>query len=59
MLEFEKSGDGSLTASDLSHRYLWLANAVDQLMADEQLLPFTAGTDGTLVGRGAGGEGAQ
>jgi RHS repeat-associated protein len=27
----------ALTVNDLSDRYLWLANAVDQLMADEQL----------------------
>jgi RHS repeat-associated protein len=34
-LQFDKAGDGPLSAADLSHRYLWQANAVDQLMADE------------------------
>ena len=45
VLQFEKalpspasgSGATALTVSDLSHRYLWQANAVDQLLADEQL----------------------
>ena len=32
-------GEG-LTVADLSHRYLWQANAVDQLLADEQLSPL-------------------
>ncbi len=36
-LQFEKDGEGQLAAADLSHRYLWQANAVDQLMADEQV----------------------
>jgi hypothetical protein len=35
VLEFEKDGSGTLDASNLSHRYTWLPNAVDQLMADE------------------------
>ena len=38
----EGSSEGTaLTASDLSHRYLWQANAVDQLLADEALLSAT------------------
>jgi RHS repeat-associated protein len=60
VLEFDKdlsagSSSGAtcsasaMTASDLSHRYLW-GPTVDQLLADEQLLPSTAS------GRGAGGE---
>jgi RHS repeat-associated protein len=40
-----------LTVADLSHRYLWQANAVDPSVADESLLPSPAS------GRGAGGEG--
>jgi RHS repeat-associated protein len=32
-----------LTVADLSHRYLWQANAVDQLMADEALSPLPPG----------------
>jgi RHS repeat-associated protein len=38
-LQFDKDASGDITASDLSRRYLWQANAVDQLMADEQLAP--------------------
>ena len=41
-----------MTLESLSHRYLWQPDAVDQLLADEQLLPSTAG-------RGAGGNGRQ
>jgi len=37
VLQFEKDSSGQLSGEDLSHRYLWQANAVDQLMADEQL----------------------
>ena len=51
VLQFETEGEGAVTGEDLSHRYLWQANAVDQLLADEQLLPSPAS------GRGAGGEG--
>jgi RHS repeat-associated protein len=45
VLEFDKDVSGGvpagssgspLTVEDLSHRYLWQANAVDQLMADER-----------------------
>ena len=36
VLQFEKDGSGAVTGDDLSHRYLWQANAVDQLMADER-----------------------
>jgi RHS repeat-associated protein len=36
VLEFEKDGSGAVTGADLSHRYLWQPNAVDQLMADER-----------------------
>ena len=35
-LQFDKTGTGQLSASDLSHRYLWNSQAVDQLFADEQ-----------------------
>ncbi len=51
VLQFETEGEGAVTGEDLSHRYLWQANAVDQLLADEQLLPSPAS------GRGVGGEG--
>jgi YD repeat-containing protein len=34
-LEFRKTGDGAVQASDLRHRYLW-GPAVDMLLADEQ-----------------------
>ena len=36
-LQFDKTGTGDLSASDLSHRYLWNPQAVDQLFADEQV----------------------
>ena len=36
VLEFEKDGSGQLAASNMTHRYTWLPNAVDQLMSDEQ-----------------------
>ena len=50
----EGQGEGSaLTASDLSHRYLWQANAVDQLLADEALLSAT----GSASGGGGGSDG--
>jgi hypothetical protein len=47
-LQFDKDVSGGvpagssgspLTVEDLSHRYLWQANAVDQLMADERDRP--------------------
>jgi len=34
-LQYDASGSGSASASDLAHRYLWGA-AVDQILADEQ-----------------------
>ncbi len=37
VLQFDKDGSGTLDASNLSHRYTWLPNAVDQLMSDEQV----------------------
>jgi len=37
VLQFDKSGDGPLDSSHLSHRHLWQPSAVDQLMADEQV----------------------
>ena len=42
VLQFDKTGTGNLAATDLSHRYLW-GPAVDQLLADEQLCPLSAG----------------
>ena len=49
VLQFDKDGSGALDASNLSHRYLWQPNAVDQLMSDEQLsaLPSGGGQGGT------------
>ena len=35
--QFDKSGTGDLASTDLSHRYLWDAQAVDHLFADEQV----------------------
>jgi RHS repeat-associated protein len=49
VLQFDGTGGSDLAAANLSHRYLW-GPAVDQLLADEQLLPSTSGG-------GAGGEG--
>ena len=37
MLQFDTTGYGNLAATDLSHRYLWNPQAVDQLFADEQV----------------------
>lgn len=42
VLQFEKSGDGSLAATNLAHRDLWGA-AVDQILADESLSPLPPG----------------
>ena len=39
----DENGNPQLTASNLSHRYLWQPQAVDQLMADEQLLAASGG----------------
>jgi RHS repeat-associated protein len=36
VLQFDKDGSGLLDSSDLSHRYTWQPNAVDQIMADER-----------------------
>jgi RHS repeat-associated protein len=48
VLQFDKTGSGSLATADLSHRYLW-ANAVDQLLADEKVNDlFNAGLNETL-----------
>ena len=33
--QFDKTGSGNLAATDLSHRYLWNPQAVDQFFADE------------------------
>jgi RHS repeat-associated protein len=53
-------GEGSaVTVADLSHRYLWQANAVDQLMADEQLSPLPLGEGQGEGGQGEGSEGGQ
>ena len=35
--QFDKTGVGDLAATDLSHRYLWNPQAVDQLFSDEQV----------------------
>ncbi|MGA2616993.1 MAG: RHS repeat-associated core domain-containing protein [Thermoguttaceae bacterium] len=43
VLEFDKDGSGVATGADLSHRYLWQPNAVDQILADEQLSPLPPG----------------
>jgi len=43
VLQFDKAGTGTVTGADLSHRYLWQPNAVDQIMADEQLSPLPPG----------------
>ncbi len=37
VLEFDKNGSGAVTGADLSHRYLWQPNAVDQVLADEHV----------------------
>ena len=54
ILQFDEdcSGPTQMTNANLSHRYLWQPDAVDQLMADEQLLPSTSGG-------GAGGGGYE
>ena len=58
VLQFDKDVSGAtgsasdLSVSDLSHRYLSNPAAVDQLLADEQLLPSTAGVG---AARGQGG----
>jgi len=44
LFQFDKSGTGDASASDLAHRYLW-GPSVDQLLADEQVTSLeTAGT---------------
>lgn len=40
VLQFDKTGEGDVAESDLSHRYLWGAT-VDQLLADEQVESLT------------------
>jgi RHS repeat-associated protein len=47
VLQLDKSGTGSLTSSNLSHRYLW-GPAVDQLMADEQVDWGDSDSDGPV-----------
>jgi RHS repeat-associated protein len=42
VLQFDKDGTGNVTASDLSHRCL-NGPAVDEVLADEQLVPVTGG----------------
>ena len=37
VLQFDKDGEGALTNADLSHRYFWRPDIVDQLIADEQV----------------------
>jgi RHS repeat-associated protein len=37
ILQFDKDGTGPAAMTDLSHRYLWNPQAVDQLFADEQV----------------------
>lgn len=47
MSRFVSQGEGgAVTGSDLSHRYLWQPAAVDQLLADEQLLPLASVGEG-------------
>jgi RHS repeat-associated protein len=48
VLQFDKAGTGAVTGADLSHRYLWQPDVVDQIMADEQL------TGGEGLGTGGG-----
>ena len=58
VLQFDKDVSGAtgsasaLTGADLSHRYLWQPDVVDQLLADEQLSPLPPGE-----GQGEGGSG--
>ena len=47
--QFDKTGAGNLAATDLSHRYLWNPQAVDQLFADEQVTSLS--TPGKFFGR--------
>jgi RHS repeat-associated protein len=37
VLQFDKDGSGAVTGGNLSHRYLWQPDAVDQIMSDEQV----------------------
>ena len=37
VMQFDKTGSGDLAVSDMTHRYLWNPQAVDQLLADEQI----------------------
>ena len=59
VLQFDKDVSGAtgsasaLTVADLSHRYLWQPDVVDQLLADEQLSPLPPGE-----GQGEGGSGS-
>ena len=59
VLEFDKDLSGgsssAMTASDLSHRYLW-GPTVDQLLADEQLPPLPPREGQGEGGQGSGGQ---
>jgi RHS repeat-associated protein len=48
VMQSDGTGEGNLTASNLSHRYLW-GPAVDQLLADEQTGGPNAGVRWTLT----------
>jgi RHS repeat-associated protein len=49
VMQFQGTGSGPLAANNLSDRYLW-GPAVDQLLADEQLVPAVGGYDLTSPG---------
>ncbi len=49
-LQFDGEADETLTRDDLSHRYLWNPQAVDQILADEQLTKIESGYDVTSPG---------
>ena len=61
VLQFDKDVSGAtgsasaLTGADLSHRYLWQPDVVDQLLADEQLSPLPPGEG---QGEGSNGQAA-
>jgi len=38
VLQFDHAGSDAAAATDLSHRYLWNPQAVDQLFADEEVV---------------------
>jgi RHS repeat-associated protein len=47
-LQFEKTGGGALTRTDLAHRYLW-GPAVDELLADEDINSLTNAAQNTVL----------